>query len=209
MARPSEPRPPPDDEPSPGSAIGARVDPEQPRKPEPTAPPKTPQPGHRPQLPVASFWRRLGAYLADAVVLFLANSLATRLTFGPPPQDIDPLAPESVEVLWPYYALNALIAWLYFAGTESSAWQATIGKRMLGLGVTDEAGEPISFARATGRYFGKVLSALPLGFGFLMILFTEKNQALHDRLASCLVLERASDPSPARNVEGLGRDTGP
>jgi len=189
-----------------GSAIGAEVDlgaetdtPE----PAPQPSPPGPQPGR--ETP-ASFWRRLGAYLVDAVVIFLATTVATEAILGgQPPTDVDPLAPEALDVLWPYYALNGVIAWTYFASFESSTLQATIGKHLLGLQVTDEQGEPISFLRATGRYVGKLLSALPLGLGFLMVFSSERNQALHDHLASCLVLEREDpDASLGPNLEGPG-----
>jgi len=77
--------------------------------------------------------------------------------------------------------------WLYFAILEST-FQATLGKRALGLKVTGIDGEPISFGRASLRYFGKILSAAILSIGFLMAAFTKKKQALHDILASCLVI---------------------
>jgi uncharacterized RDD family membrane protein YckC len=80
-----------------------------------------------------------------------------------------------------------IITWLYFAICESSAWQATLGKKLLGLKVTDEAGSRINFARASGRYWAKFLSSLILLIGFIMVAFTEKKQGLHDKLAETLV----------------------
>jgi uncharacterized RDD family membrane protein YckC len=80
--------------------------------------------------------------------------------------------------------------WLYWALLESSAWQATLGKKMLGLRVTDLEGRRVSFARASGRYFGKLLSQVILLIGFLMAGFTPKKQALHDMLAGCLVVRK-------------------
>ncbi|MGB6469852.1 MAG: RDD family protein, partial [Candidatus Acidiferrales bacterium] len=69
-------------------------------------------------------------------------------------------------------------------------WQGTLGKRALGLLVTDLEGRRVSFGRASGRYFGKIVSALILMIGFIMAGFTEKKQALHDMLAGCLVLRK-------------------
>ncbi len=77
--------------------------------------------------------------------------------------------------------------WLYEAFMESSSYQATIGKMICGLKVTDLNGNRISFERATGRYFAKFLSVLFFGFGFLMAGFTERKQGLHDLLAGTLV----------------------
>jgi uncharacterized RDD family membrane protein YckC len=86
--------------------------------------------------------------------------------------------------------LVTMLSWLYFASFESSVWQATPGKRLLGLVVTNLEGHRISFARASGRYFGKILSGTLFFIGFLIAGFTPRKQALHDLLASCLVLRR-------------------
>jgi len=85
--------------------------------------------------------------------------------------------------------ITVVIDWLYFAVQESGAKQATPGKNMMGLRVTDLDGQRISFGRASGRYFGKLLSALILYVGFMMAGFTERKQALHDMLAGCLVVK--------------------
>jgi uncharacterized RDD family membrane protein YckC len=73
---------------------------------------------------------------------------------------------------------------------ESSSWQATLGKKALGMEVTDMEGRRIGFGRATGRTFGKIISAFILYIGFLMAAFTEKKQALHDMIAGCLVIKK-------------------
>jgi uncharacterized RDD family membrane protein YckC len=51
-------------------------------------------------------------------------------------------------------------------------------------------GNKISFGRATGRYFGKLLSAFILLIGYIMAGFTEKKQALHDIIAGTLVWKK-------------------
>ena len=86
--------------------------------------------------------------------------------------------------------LNVIIHWLYYALMESSQKQATLGKIIVGIKVTDLEGNRISFAKASGRYFGKILSGLIFYIGYIMAGFTEKKQALHDILASCLVVNR-------------------
>jgi uncharacterized RDD family membrane protein YckC len=79
--------------------------------------------------------------------------------------------------------------WLYHAYFESSDWQGTVGKKVLNLIVTDLQGNRISFARASGRFFAKIISGLiPFGIGYILAGITEKKQALHDMIASCLVL---------------------
>ena len=89
-----------------------------------------------------------------------------------------------------FYGLFFVGLWLYFALMESSSWQATLGKKALNLQVTDLEGRRISFGRATGRFFGKIISGAILYIGYIMAGFTERKQALHDMLAGCLVLRR-------------------
>ena len=60
----------------------------------------------------------------------------------------------------------------------------------LGLKVTDMEGNRISFGRATGRYFGKIISGMILYIGYIIAGFTEKKQALHDIMANCLVTRK-------------------
>jgi uncharacterized RDD family membrane protein YckC len=87
-------------------------------------------------------------------------------------------------------ALGLIGGWLYEALMESSAKQATLGKMLLGLMVTDEAGNRISFARASGRHFAKYISSFTLFIGYIMAGFTAKKQALHDMIAGTLVVRK-------------------
>ncbi len=84
--------------------------------------------------------------------------------------------------------LFIIIPWLYFAGFECSRGQATPGKTLLGIVVTDREGNRISFARATLRHVAKFISTVIIFIGFIMIGLTRKRQGLHDRIAGCLVL---------------------
>jgi uncharacterized RDD family membrane protein YckC len=77
--------------------------------------------------------------------------------------------------------------WLYEAFLESSSYQATLGKMIFGMKVTDLQGNRISFARATGRHFAKIISGMLLCIGFIMAGLTERKQGLHDILAGTLV----------------------
>ena len=85
--------------------------------------------------------------------------------------------------------LLAVLVWLYFAGMEASGG-ATFGKRVLQLRVTGNDGNAIGFARASVRHFGKFLSVLTAGIGFLMIGITKRRQGLHDKIAGCVVIAR-------------------
>lgn len=83
-----------------------------------------------------------------------------------------------------------IAVWLYFALMESSGKGATLGKRALGIKVTGLNGNRISFGKATGRFFGKMIFGVILYIGFIMAGFTEKKQALQDIVAGCLVVNK-------------------
>jgi uncharacterized RDD family membrane protein YckC len=88
------------------------------------------------------------------------------------------------------FILLFAIMWVYYALFETSAWQATPGKRLFRLYVTDLAGRKLTFWRASIRYFGRKISEATFLVGYIIAGFTEKKQALHDILAGCLVLRR-------------------
>lgn len=134
----------------------------------------------------AGLGRRFAALLIDTVVLV---SLGIVLAIIYTTIALATVGPGQRENVSPYTRFITLsVRLLYFAVLESSAWQATIGKRVLGCKVVDLDGQRISFGQAAGRYFAKIVSALTLGLGFLMAGFTEKNQALHDKIAGTLVI---------------------
>ena len=93
-----------------------------------------------------------------------------------------------------------VLTWLYFAGLESSAWQATLGKRAARLQVTDRMGRRLSFGRATGRFFAKVISTIPLLIGYLVAAFTPRKQALHDLIAGTVVVKRSRPQASGLHV---------
>ncbi|MFM7189036.1 MAG: RDD family protein [Armatimonadota bacterium] len=99
--------------------------------------------------------------------------------------------PEGIQVVAQILGniIGILISWLYFALMESSAKSATLGKMAMGLMVLDTDGYPINFGQATGRYFGKILSALPCYAGFIAAFFNEKKQAWHDSMAQTVVVD--------------------
>ncbi|NGX38779.1 MAG: hypothetical protein KR126chlam1_00090 [Chlamydiae bacterium] len=129
--------------------------------------------------------RRLCAFSLDCLIV-LGLYMAIGLVLGLSAMKY-PLQSLSMLGIW-YFGGMIAFSWLYFALLESSVWQATLGKRVLGLKVISEEGERISFWRASVRYFSKVLSRLACFIGFLMILFTKKKQALHDKIAATLVI---------------------
>ena len=79
---------------------------------------------------------------------------------------------------------------VYFSLMESSAWQATLGKKVMGLQVTDLQGRRLSFARATARHFAKLISNFSFTIGYVMAGITKRKQALHDIITECLVIRK-------------------
>jgi uncharacterized RDD family membrane protein YckC len=79
---------------------------------------------------------------------------------------------------------------LYFSIMESSKFQGSVGKMALGLKVVDMNGNPISFGTAFLRSIGKIISGAVMCIGYLMAAFTDKKQALHDMIASTLVVKK-------------------
>jgi uncharacterized RDD family membrane protein YckC len=88
---------------------------------------------------------------------------------------------------------TVIVPWLYSALQESSTPGATFGKRLLGLQVVDLAGRRISFGRASGRFFARLMPML--GIGYLMVLFTRRRQTLYDLVGGCVIVRASSEIS--------------
>lgn len=151
-----------------------------------------------PTVKYAGFWLRFVAFIIDVIILGFIGLIVTLPFMGSLPFGAfmhgHPMSPEEFAPfaggLGRVALLRFVINWLYYALFESSAWQATIGKKALGLTVTDIEGRRIGFGRATGRFFAKILSTIILFIGFIMIGFTSKKQGLHDIVAGTLVLRQ-------------------
>lgn len=140
------------------------------------------------QTSYAGFWRRFVAIIIDAIILNIAFYIIGAI-FGVP-YGMPGRSASTAGFFSGFNLVTTIIAWLYFVLMESSTKQATIGKMALGIKVTDMDGNRISFGRATGRHFAKIISAIILLIGFIMAGFTEKKQALHDMIAQCLVVKK-------------------
>jgi len=130
----------------------------------------------------AGFWKRFAAFIIDSIII----SIVTYIVYLMIPVMLSRERPESEVFLG--WILWMIVNWLYGAVMESSSGQATLGKMALGIIVTDYEGKRISFGRATGRLFAKIISGLILLIGYIMAGFTGKKQALHDMIAKTLVV---------------------
>lgn len=141
----------------------------------------------------AGFWLRAVAFFIDTLIIsFIFTMIAS---YDPDSFIVFPNANTPSAFALPQPTLRGflvlfVIMWCYYAFFEASSWQATPGKKALKLYVTDLAGRPITFWRASIRFFARKLSELTFLVGYALAGFTEKKQALHDLLAGCLVLRR-------------------
>lgn len=153
--------------------------------------------------PFAGFWLRFVALIIDAIIIMFGAGIFIALIVAIIGVGAIQSAFENSDNspdFFPFTIVFGFIVaflgiavgeWLYFAWMESSSHQGTLGKISLGLIVTDLQGRRITFARATGRYFSKIITNMTFYIGYIMAGFTEKKQALHDMIASCLVLRKS------------------
>jgi len=167
-----------------------------PQSAPPPPPFSTPAPFGSMAMPVvyAGFVRRLAAFLLDGLVISLINfallfvvALALGLSVLKHNGQPDPADMAWVLLIYPVFFG---VRFLYYTLQESSVHQATLGKRALGIKVTDSNGQRIRWQHAAGRWFAAAISYLTFYVGFLMAAFTERRQALHDMVANTLVTDR-------------------
>jgi uncharacterized RDD family membrane protein YckC len=172
----------------------------------PVSPYIAPSPvAYAPVVNYGGFWQRFAAYVIDSLIvsaaifaLFIPIVLMTGVAAHlgalqhQRGDELDPAAAAALFTIFFVFAgIAVLMSWLYHAYLESGEKQATWGKSAMGLYVTDLAGQRISFARATGRFFAKIITGMiPLFIGWIMAAFTERRQALHDMIAGTVVLKR-------------------
>ncbi len=145
----------------------------------------------------AGFWQRLVAAIIDYFILisigmvfaFITGFIFTLIMFmaGFKISEI-----EKIYTLIPdplVLSITFLIMWLYFAVFEASGMGATPGKKILGMNVVGQYGDPIGFWQATKRFWCKLISSVFM-IGFIMIAFHERKQGLHDLLAGTYVVTK-------------------
>ncbi|MEQ8237705.1 MAG: RDD family protein [Cyclobacteriaceae bacterium] len=156
----------------------------------------------------AGFWLRFVAYIVDYIIIQIIQSFVVLpvlgvfgLSFGAASGfdfDLDDMSDGEmfaviaafVSALSAIILIALIIQVLYYAFMESSNNQATLGKMVLGLIVTDMAGDKLTFSKALLRQLAKILSGMLFMIGFIIAGFTEQKQALHDMIAGALVIKK-------------------
>jgi uncharacterized RDD family membrane protein YckC len=154
----------------------------------------------------AGFWLRLVAIIIDGIIIGVAQSFifvpilaALGLGFANSVETMDMSDPDQaagmmasiMAMMGGYWILSLTIQVLYSTFMESSKFQATLGKLALGLKVTDLQGNKLDFTKALVRNLCKLISNFTLFIGYILAGFTEKKQALHDMIASTLVVKKS------------------
>jgi uncharacterized RDD family membrane protein YckC len=132
------------------------------------------------------FWIRVAAIIIDYIVHLIPNMLFAFLQ-----RELTQAATAEIDQMTQEFSIflnSVIVDWIYFAALQSSGWQATIGKKVVGLKVVDENGRRISFGRATGRYFASMISAVIFCIGYMMVGWTSRKRGLHDSMAGTFVI---------------------
>lgn len=140
------------------------------------------------QFHYAGFWRRLLAFMLDTLLLSLITTGLTITLFGI--DQIIQMQAISVnyEINWSMAILDQAIPAIWTIAFWLS-WKATPGKLLLDCQVLDA--DTLHKARLSQlilRYICYIISALPLGLGFLWIAFNKRNQGWHDKLSNTVVI---------------------
>ena len=147
----------------------------------------------------ASFWQRLAAGVIDVVIVVIAyDVMATFTVLGIEwERELEGLPPMAVPMsdatsFYLNIILTEIFLLAYFVIFLSSKRRATLGMDVLCLTLADEESQKaVTWQRVLLRYISMTFSIAFLFIGFLMMLWTPKRQALHDRLAGTVVLQRA------------------
>jgi len=120
----------------------------------------------------ANFGQRLAAFLIDTIILFVVYGIVWAITN---------------EVLASLvYLVLFFVYFSYFEGSESGQ---TLGKRALGIRVVDTGGGgALGFGRALIRALSRILSQIPCYLGYFWMLWDDRKQTWHDKLASTAVV---------------------
>lgn len=142
----------------------------------------------------ASGTKRLLAFFIDRLILHVVFSVLFFNWWGMPwGWSWDHLSFGAIHMglrFWEYNFVVEVLIVLYYSYMESSKYQATLGKLALGIKVTDTSQRPIDFSKALLRNLSKYLSALILYIGYIMIIFDDRKQGLHDKIADTLVVNQ-------------------
>ena len=127
----------------------------------------------------ASVWKRFWAFMIDLAVFIVLFIFLAQL-----------LNDFTVSLIL------LVIIWLYYALLESSPWQASLGKRLMGLKVVDKRGRRLTFSKATKRLLVRLVTNVAFYIGFFTAAFDKHKETLHDKVSHSLVISADSEFNP-------------
>ena len=133
----------------------------------------------------AGFWRRFGALFIDGIVMNIMT-IPINVGFQISIAGIE-RSPALIPLAIVLYILMLFIPAVYMILMTGRSG-ATLGKKALGIKVVMADGSPLTYGRATGRYFAFILSGLILYIGYIMAAFDDEKRALHDHMCNTRVI---------------------
>ena len=129
---------------------------------------------------IPGFFRRLAALFYD-IFMLMAIMIVAAAVVVLPYQSITGQAVPSESILYQAYLLGV---WgLFFCGFWMRGGQ-TIGMRAWRIKVVREDGKDLLWSDAIKRFFAAGLSWLPLGLGYIRVLWDPQKRSWHDSLSA-------------------------
>jgi uncharacterized RDD family membrane protein YckC len=135
----------------------------------------------------ASFWTRFGAVFLDGVILWVVNlviHLVAGLGFGQA-VGVQPIQTIGLTILLAFVQMGIALT---YEVVMIGKYGATLGKMACKIKVVTAEGGRVSYLRALGRYFAKLLSVMTCLIGYIMAGFDDEKRALHDRICNTRVV---------------------
>jgi uncharacterized RDD family membrane protein YckC len=141
-------------------------------------------------LDYAGFWRRLGALMLDAFIMWTVNMiLYVPMIFVAAGAGKDPTVAVTLQLVIMFLQIVLAAAYAtWFVGK----YGATPGKMAFKMKILSSDGEKISYGRALGRHFATMISGMTMMIGYLMAAFDDEKRTLHDRICDTRVVRSES-----------------
>lgn len=133
------------------------------------------------------FWIRVGASFIDGLLFAIFTLPITMIVYGDTLWESESMILGPADFLINYIlpAVVVVLFWLYKS--------ATPGKMIFKLKVVDATtGNVLTVGQAIGRYLAYFLASIPLLLGIIWIVFDNKKQGWHDKLANTAVIRDKS-----------------
>lgn len=135
----------------------------------------------------AGFWTRFAAYFLDVLILMAVNmciGLIAGLSLAQA-AGVQPKGAIAFQLV--LFAIQITIG-ISYEVVLIGKYGATLGKMACKIKVVTADGGRVSYLRALGRYFGKMLSGFACLIGYIIAAFDDQKRALHDRICNTRVI---------------------